>query len=286
MSEPRASWGLGRGDEVAPGRVVTDVLGGGKRYEVFGVSDAEHGTAVAKVLRPDRAGDDRAHHALRREAALLGRVSHPGVLRGLDAVADGPRPHLLLERVDGPTLRARSRAAGPMDPDAVAAIGIRLAGALAHLADRGVVHLDVKPSNIVLADGPVLIDFSVARSLERAPKVGGVVGTDAYLAPEQTGVEGWRGLIGTAADVWGLGATLHRCLAGRRPFRRSRVARDSDDPMVRFPQLSRAPRELPHTVPAPLRDVVEAMLSRDPSARPSAAEVSSRLGSPASRPAP
>ena len=284
MSRSRLGWGLREGDVLVPGRTVLAELGGGKRFEVLLVADDElGGPAVAKILRPDRL-DDRSLRALQREAELLARLSHPSVVKALDAVLDGPRPHLLLEHIEGPSLRALSREDGPMDPGRVAAIARPLAEALAHVEDRGVAHLDVKPSNVVVADPPRLLDLSVARSLDRVERVRGVVGTDAYLAPEQTGVKGWRGRVSSPADVWGLGATLHRCLAGRRPFPRSRAARDSEDANVRFPQLTTAPGALPAGVPAELADLIARMLRREPAERPGAAQVVAELEALAAAP--
>ena len=124
---------------------------------------------------------------------------------------------------------------------------------------------------------PRLIDLSVARSFERAAQTTGIVGTDAYMAPEQCDPERFARQIGHFTDVWGLGATLHHAIAGEVPFPRSRAARRSEDPLERFPQLAAGPKPLPDWVPADLRELVGAMLASDPGNRPGADEVATRL---------
>jgi eukaryotic-like serine/threonine-protein kinase len=153
-------------------------------------------------------------------------------------------------------------------------LALHIAAALHYMACEGMVHLDVKPDNIVMGVPPRLIDLSIASDLERAARLRGPIGTDSYMAPEQCG-QGGR--IGSACDVFGLGSTLFHALTGRKPFPREPGARDSDDPAVRFPQLSEDPLRLPRRVPAPLVHLVERMLARDPAARPVAADVATEL---------
>jgi eukaryotic-like serine/threonine-protein kinase len=149
-----------------------------------------------------------------------------------------------------------------------------VSAALHYMARERMVHLDVKPDNIVMGVPPRLIDLSIASDLERAARLRGPIGTDSYMAPEQCG-EGGR--MGPASDVFGLGATLFHALTGRKPFPREPGARDSDDPAVRFPQLSREPLPLPRALPAPLTRLVERMLAHDPADRPAAADVAGEL---------
>ena len=112
-------------------------------------------------------------------------------------------------------------------------------------------HLDVKPDNVVMGVPPRLIDLSVARTIARARRATGPIGTDAYMAPEQCDPAAAPGRLGPPADVFGLGATLYHALTGRRPFPRPSGARESADPAVRFPQLVRAPEPLGRRVPRP-----------------------------------
>jgi eukaryotic-like serine/threonine-protein kinase len=139
------------------------------------------------------------------------------------------------------------------------------------------VHLDVKPSNIIMGAPPRLIDLSIARPAEDAALLTHVVGTDAYMAPEQCDPAPMPGRIGPPADVWGLGATLHHALSGERPFPRPKAARESEDPRVRFPQLHREPAPLPARLPGEVTALVEDMLAPEPEERPVATDVVARL---------
>src|SRR4051812_13482251 len=272
----RPTWGMAEGDAIAPGRTVLRRLGGGRRYEVFLVWD-EHRLAmlVAKVLRPDQADDPAAMRDLRREAALLGRLDHPVVVRGFDAVVDGPFAHLALEHLEGPTLQSLLEEHGRLGLEQLLPLGLHVASALHYIGREGIVHLDVKPDNVVMGAPPRLIDFSVARPLDEATRLGKPVGTDAYMAPEQC--DPTRTPVTVAADVFGLGATLHHALTGERPFPRAAGARDACEPEVRFPQLVRGPSALPRRTPAPLADLLVAMLAAEPRDRPTAAEVAGAL---------
>ncbi len=272
-----ASWGLEEGDELIGGRTVVKAIGGGNRYEVFLVWDEElFSLAVAKVLRPDQVDSERALRELGEEARVLEHLAHPVLIRGFDAVVEGPRPQVLIEHLEGPSLRRLLKRGGPLELDQLLPLALHVAGALAYMHGQGFVHLDVKPDNIVMGVPPRLIDLSIARDLERAARSRGPIGTDAYMAPEQCGVGGLP-QIGPPADVWGLGATLHHCISGERPFPRDRGAHRSEDPDVRFPQLrgdALPPGDRAH---GPLAELIAAMLARDPAGRPSAREVAERL---------
>ncbi|MDA0181491.1 serine/threonine protein kinase [Solirubrobacter phytolaccae] len=255
----RPTWGLAEGDEIAPGRTVLRRIGGGRRYEALLVWD-EHRLAVlvAKVLRPDQARSPVALHDLGREAELLERLAHPVVVRGFGSVVDGPFPHLVLEHLDGPTLDELLAQGGPLAIEQLLPLGLHVASALHYLANEGIVHLDVKPSNIVMGGPPRLIDLSVARELAEAAALRSPIGTDAFMAPEQCAPDG---RLGPPADVFGLAATLYTGLTGARPFP------PCED---RWPQLTTQAGPLPRRTPPALAEIVTAGLAPDPSARPSA----------------
>jgi serine/threonine protein kinase len=199
------------------------------------------------------------------------------IVRGFDAVLEGPHPHLLIEHLEGPTLRSLIRRHGPLGLEQLLPLCAHVAAALHYMAGAGFVHLDVKPDNIVMGVPPRLIDLSIATPLERAAEIRGALGTDAYMPPEQCDPAAHPGEIGPAADVWGLGATLHHAVSGSVPFPRERGTRDSDDRERRFPQLARGPEPLGRRVPAALRELVAATLAPRPADRPSAADVALAL---------
>jgi serine/threonine protein kinase len=283
MSSDHASWELEQGDPIAPGRTVLKGLGGGSRFEVFLVWDARmHAICVAKLLRPDQAEDERALRELAGEAELLGELAHPVIVRGFDAVLEGEHPHVMIEHLEGPSLRRLLRRGGALPPEQLLPLALNVAGALHYMEQAGFVHLDVKPDNVVMGVPPRLIDLSIARSLERAAKTRGPLGTDGYMAPEQC-VRDAGDPIGPPADVWGLGATLHHSISGERPFPRPKEARRDPDPDVRFPQLHSPPVPLPDHVAPDVAELIEDMLEPDPADRPTAAEVAERLEGPIAR---
>jgi serine/threonine protein kinase len=267
------SWDLEPGAEIAPGRSVLRSLGGGSRYEVFLVWDERLFTPVAaKVLRPDQVAEEKALRDLRREAEALERLRHPVLIRGFGAVLEGPHPHLVVEHFDGDTLRKLIKRGGRVPLPQLLPLALNVAAALHYLSREEVVHRDVKPDNIVMGIPPRLIDLSVARSFERARRISGTVGTDAYMAPEQCDTDAHAGRIGPAADVWGLAATLFHATAGSVPFPRPKGARESDDLHVRFPQLREQALPLPRETPAELAELLHAGLRKDPDERPTAAD--------------
>jgi serine/threonine protein kinase len=268
------SWGLAEGEEIAPGRTVLKPLGGGTHYEVLLVwDDPRFAIMVAKVLRPAMAGDEDALRDLAREAEALAALSHPVILRGFDAVLEGPHPHLLVEHLEGPTLRRLLRAERRLPLQQLIPLGLHVAAGLAYLEAVGWVHLDIKPDNLIMGVPPRIIDLSIARTVERAARTRGLLGTDPYMAPEQCGTPEWEGRIGPPADVFGLAATLWRAATGAAPFPRASGDSRSDDPERRFPQLTAPPPEPPRELPAALAELLRAGLARDPAERPTAREL-------------
>jgi eukaryotic-like serine/threonine-protein kinase len=267
------SWGLVEGAEIAPGRTVLRPLGGGTRYEVLLVWDeVRFAIMVTKVLRPAVADDPEALDDLREEAEALEALAHPVILRGFDAVLDGPHPHLLVEHLEGPTLRRLLKAEGRLGLQQLIPLGLHVAAGLVYLAEVGWVHLDLKPDNLIMGVPPRIIDLSIARTVERAARTRGVLGTDPYMAPEQCGTDEWAGRLGPPADVFGLAATLWRAASGASPFPRASGARHSEKPAVRFPQLVDPAPVPPRQMPAELAALLLAGLARDPADRPTARE--------------
>lgn len=267
-----ASWEFEQGEEIRPGRIALKSVGGGNRYEVWLVWDETlFALGIAKLLRPDQAADEKALRDLAREVDVLGALAHPTLVRSFDAVLEGPHPHVLIEHLEGPSLRRLIRRDGAIPLEQLLPLAAHVAGALQYMVNSGYVHLDVKPDNIVMGVPPRLIDLSIARTLERAARTAGPLGTDPYMAPEQCVEDG--GGIGTAADAWGLGATLFHAASGEKPFPRG----SGEDGPERFPQLREAPRELPAQLPAALRQLIGELLDPDPAHRPGCGDVVARL---------
>lgn len=260
------SWGLRNGDALTEELTAIRLLGGGSSYEAYVAFDEHtYGPVVVKILRPQKTADASSLRGLRREVDTLSMVNHPVVARGLRAVVDGDRPHVVLEAIDGPRLSTLLRKHGPLPPQQYLPLGLEIASALHYFRRIGLVHLDIKPSNVIMGAPVRLIDLSVARRVETARELTYPIGTDAYMAPEQCDPPR-SGTPDFASDVWGLGATLFEAIAGYRPFEDGEAG--SDDPAARYPQLREIAYGLPDTVPADIAKVVLACLEPDPADRP------------------
>jgi serine/threonine-protein kinase len=251
-------------------------LGGGAAYEAYLAFDAiTYSPVVVKVVRPDQVNDSSTLRGLRREVDSLERANHPALVRSLRAVLEGDRPHVVLEQLDGPRLSTLIRRYGPLEEQQFLPTAIEVASALHYLHRIDLLHLDVKPSNIIMGAPAKLIDLSVARSVQAASELTYAVGTDAYMAPEQCDPP-HSGTPGPAADVWGLGATLFEAVAGYRAFEDG--VKNAERAVERWPQLAAEPYDLPERVPVDLSTLVRAMLERDPADRPFPSEVADALG--------
>jgi eukaryotic-like serine/threonine-protein kinase len=274
----RTRWEFQEGDPIGRELTVLRRLGGGSDFDVYLVWDERRLTImVAKLLRPHLIEDEDALRHLRREAKALESLSHPVLLRSFDAVFEGPHPRLLLEHLEGWTLRRVISGGGPLPLGQLLPLALHVTAALHYLAVEGWVHLDVKPANIVMGIPPRLIDLSVARPLDEAARLRTPLGTDAYMAPEQCDPQRFETSVGSPADVWGLGATLHHAVSGDVPFARAPEDRDSQDLDVRFPQLHAEPQPLPRRTPHELSELIAAAMEPDPRQRPSAAELAVKL---------
>jgi serine/threonine-protein kinase len=250
------------GDELElGGRTVVRLLGGGERFEAWlGWDDHLLAPVVIKMLRAEAAATDRARQAIRREAEALRSIAHPGIVRLFDADLQAPRPYLVLELLDGPRLSTLLRRFGPLSPEQLVPLATELASALGYMHHEGLLHLDVKPQNVIMAAPPKLIDLSIARRISDVPSLVGPLGTDGYMAPEQRR-EGLVPGVGPWTDVWGLGATLFEAANGYLPVR--------DGELVTAPFHGR--------VPAALSSLIAACLAQVPASRPSVAEILTAL---------
>jgi len=275
------SWELAEGDPITADLTAVRLLGGGAAYEAYlAFDDITYSPVVVKVLRPGQVDDGSSRRGLAREVRALAEINHPVVVRGLRHELDGPRPHLVLEQVDGPRLSTLIRRYGPLQEQQYLPLAIDVASALHYLRGAGYVHLDIKPSNVIMGAPARLIDLSVARTIEKAAALCWPIGTDAYMAPEQCDPPA-SGTPGPASDVWGLGATLFEAVAGYKAF--DEGDRAADEAASRFPQLASPPYELPDRVPPEVAKIVYAALDADPAVRPAPHEIAEALAPVLSR---
>lgn len=238
-----------------------ELLGTGGVAEVRRARDTVLARDVA--IKLFRKGRDLADaRRFDNEIRTLAGLSHPGLVTVYDADTTGETPFMVLELVEGRTLRDRLDH-GAMHVEDVRRLGAALADALAHVHDQGLVHRDVKPSNILLGedDVPRLADFGLVRLVDgaRVTRADQVVGTAAYLAPEQ--VRG--GEITPAVDIYALGLVLLECLTGHREYEGAEI----EAAVARLHRPPVVPDDLPFGLARQLRLMTSLSAARRPTAR-------------------
>jgi serine/threonine protein kinase len=253
------------GGRVVAGRYrLRRLLGRGGMGAVWlAVDEALHRPVAVKQLVLSALATDEERLAARacllREARLAARVDHSGTVRVYDIAEDTGDPWIVMEALPGRTLEAALRDQGPLPVGLVTSLGLCLLDALQATHRAGIVHRDVKPSNVQLCGGlrVVLTDFGIASTAEDGSGTftGKVVGSPAYMSPEQ--VHG--GEFAPASDLFSLGATLYAAVEGRSPFGKgcpaatlTAVVTDPPAPLLRA---------------GPLRPVIEGLLAKDPARR-------------------
>ena len=273
---------------------ILSLLGRGGMGEVYAAEDLTLGRRVAlKAIRPEHRLSPAARERFLREARLLSRLDHPGICRIHDLVDSGDRDFLVLEFIEGRTLRA---AGDKLDDKTRLEVAYQIAVVLEAAHTEGIVHRDLKPENIMLTDGrrAKVLDFGLARDLAKAPvpqdpaapvaggtkhpdltidlslvlsRGGAVLGTPAYLSPEQA-----HGEPATAAsDMYSFGLVLQRLFTGQRAYG------ESGNIEIILEQAREA-RTIPaEGVDRDLAALIESLKQRSPAARPTAAEARRRL---------
>ena len=210
---------------------IGDRLGSGGMSNVYRATDRTlERTVAVKILAEHLSDDERFVERFRREALAVAKLIHPNIVQVYDTGIDDGRHYIVMEFVEGRSGAQILQRQGPLDPHAAAEAGIQACAGLDYAHRRGIIHRDVKPGNLMLVGGPLgggpltvkLTDFGIARALEqtRITQVGSVVGTAAYLSPEQV-----RGEEATpATDVYALGVVLYQFLTGRLPYEGSTLA--------------------------------------------------------------
>jgi serine/threonine protein kinase len=208
-----------------------DRLGSGGMSNVYKAKDLVlERTVAVKVLAEHLSDDERFVERFRREALAVAKLIHPNIVQVYDTGVDDHRHFIVMEYVEGRSGAQILQRQGPIGPETAAEAGAQACAGLDYAHRRGIIHRDVKPGNLMLFGGPVgggemtvkLTDFGIARALEqtRITQVGSVVGTAAYLSPEQV-----RGEEATpATDVYALGVVLYQFLTGRLPYEGSTLA--------------------------------------------------------------
>ncbi|TRV77749.1 serine/threonine protein kinase [Streptomyces sp. 130] len=240
-------------------------LGAGGMGRVYLGRSAGGRTVAVKVVHPHFALDEQFRARFRREVEAARRIGAEWTAPVLDADPDAPVPWIATGYVAGPPLSAAVTEHGPLPEHAVRVLGAGLGEALAAVHERGLIHRDVKPSNVLLAlDGPRLIDFGIARAIDATTSLtstGVSVGSPGYMAPEQIRGTGMSG----AADVFSLGAVLAYAATGSAPFL-------GDSSAVLLYKVIHEEPELGE-LEGGLRETIAACLAKDPERRPTPDEL-------------
>jgi eukaryotic-like serine/threonine-protein kinase len=269
----------------APGYRTIELLRRGRDLDVYDVWSEERACrCVIKAVRPDRLDRDGAKARLLDEGRLLQRLTHPHIVRAYE-VAEEPLPMVVMETLTGETVGHMIDREAVLSTQELAQLGLHLCSAIRYLHSHGILHLDLKPSNVIAECGRAkLIDLSVARP--PGPAHAGI-GTHYYLSPEQAR----GGDLGPAADVWGIGVVLFEAATGEPAFDDPDAPDEDDDDLDYgesgseslgegdYPQLTATARRIDEFRPLPreLADLVSACLDPAPELRPSVDELMRRL---------
>ncbi len=242
---------------------VAELGSGGQGVVVKALQTDLQREVVLKFLRPEYVGHGSMRRRFFQEALVTSKLTHPNVVKVL--AVDESRGAIVYEFVPGETLAGILSRKGPLDPMDAARYCQQAAAGLAEAHKQGILHRDVKPDNLLLAEGSIVkvLDFGLARSDgagESQTRAGTVLGTPGYMAPEQARGE----KVGAAADVYAMGVTLFELLTGKLPYPSTHSAAEI---IAAHGKPAPDPRTLRESVPPALAAIVDKALQRDPAAR-------------------
>jgi predicted Ser/Thr protein kinase len=250
---------------IGPYRVI-DTLGRGGQGTVHLALSPQGRKVAIKVLHERFTGNQAARDRFLREVEATRRVATFSTARVLDVNINDDQAYVVSEYVDGMSLEQLVRDQGPRGEDGLTRLALATAGALAAIHKAGVVHRDFKPANVLIgADGPRVIDFGIARALDQVTVTSSVMGTPAYMSPEQLA----GGHVGPETDVFSWASTMIYAASGRTAFGSDTIPAILNRVINHQPDLS--------VLPASLRPLAAACLEKNPANRPSAADIMLRI---------
>ncbi|HYN94892.1 MAG TPA: serine/threonine-protein kinase, partial [Pilimelia sp.] len=242
-------------------RLDERIAGGGMGDVWRGTDEVLGRTVAVKILLPALLEEPGFAERFRGEARTMATINHPGVVDVYDYGSDDQVAFLVMEYVEGDALSRTLNRVRRLTPARTMALLAQAADALHAAHEKGIVHRDVKPGNLLVRPNGTLVltDFGIARSAMagQLTAAGSVLGTASYISPEQA-----SGATATpASDVYALGVVAYQCLSGHRPF-------EGDNPLeIAMKHVREVPRPLPADIPPPVRAIVERSMAKDPAAR-------------------
>ena len=241
---------------------LDDRIASGGMGDVWRGTDEVLGRTVAvKILLPALLEEPGFAERFRGEARTMATINHPGVVDVYDYGSDQQIAFLVMEYVEGDALSRTLGRVGRLTPARTMALVAQAADALQAAHEKGIVHRDVKPGNLLVRPNGTLVltDFGIARSamVGQLTAAGSVLGTASYISPEQAA----GGTATAASDIYALGVVAYQCLSGHRPF-------EGDNPLeIAMRHVRDQARPLPGDIPPAIRRIVEQSMAKDPAAR-------------------